>query len=145
MKGARALGLVRKLLSGVDGVLVWFNPIEGGRDRTQLNIQLREIASKGIFISAHPDVIDRIGTKEVLYRTRTMGWGCDTLFYGNLDAMQSQLPASLACGGPRVLKQIRGQSGEGVWLVDLAERPGSKVASPVPAPRLRVRHPRPLP
>ena len=81
---------------------------------------LRDVASKGAFVSAHPDVIDRIGTKEVLYRTRNMGWGCDTRFYASFDAMRSELPASLGSGAPRVLKQIRGQSGDGVWLVALA-------------------------
>ena len=108
---------VRNQLSEVDGVLVWFNPIEGGRDRTLLNAMLRDVASQGAFVSAHPDVIDRIGTKEVLYRTRTMGWGCDTRFYASLDAMRAKLPASLGSGAPRVLKQIRGQSGDGVWQV----------------------------
>lgn len=126
-------GDVRQRLSGVDGVLVWFNPIEGGRDRSVLNAMLRDVASRGAFVSAHPDVIDRIGTKEVLYRTRTMGWGCDTRFYSNLDAMRSELPASLRSGAPRVLKQIRGQSGDGIWLV-------ASAASPANEALLRVRH-----
>jgi hypothetical protein len=126
-------GHVREHLSDIDGVLVWFNPIEGGRDRTRLNALLRDVASRGAFVSAHPDVIDRIGTKEVLYRTRTMGWGCDTRFYASSDEMRAKLPASLASGTPRVLKQIRGQSGDGVWLVAPAE-------SPMTDTLLRVRH-----
>lgn len=129
---------VRQQLLGVDGVLVWYNPVEGGRDRSQLNALLRDISSRGVFVSTHPDVIDRIGTKEVLYRTRTMGWGCDTRFYTSLDAMRSALPASLG-SGPRVLKQIRGQSGDGVWRVELAEtRPTAK--STTYGALLRVRH-----
>ncbi len=127
---------VRALLLTVDGVLVWFNPVEGDRDRTTLNAMLRDVASKNVFVSTHPDVIDLIGTKEVLYRTASMGWGCDTRFYANADAMRAEFPLSLAAGAPRVLKQLRGQSGDGVWKVELAEaRPTLSLNTPV-----RVRH-----
>jgi hypothetical protein len=131
---------VRARLSSVDGVLVWFNPVEGGRDRSVLNAMLSDVAAKGVFVSTHPDVIDRIGTKEVLYRTRNMSWGCDTRFYATVDAMRRELPASLGSGAPRVLKQIRGQSGDGVWQVALAEARRA-VASDVSSDTLlRVRH-----
>ncbi len=131
---------VRAHLAHVDGVLVWFNPIEGGSDRTRLNAMLREVASQGTFVSAHPDVIDRVGTKEVLYRTRTMGWGCDTRLYPSLDVMRSELLASLASEAPRVLKQIRGQSGDGVWQVALASHHCASALQSAPDMRLRVRH-----
>lgn len=113
---------VRAELPRVDGVLVWVNPIEGGRDRSVLNGMLADIASRGVSVSAHPDVMEKIGTKEVLYRTRKMSWACDTRFYPTLEAMRMGLPASLASGAPRVLKQIRGQSGHGVWKVGLADQ-----------------------
>lgn len=128
-------GEIQARLAGVDGVLVWFNPIEAGRDRSILNEMLRSIAAKGVTVSAHPDVIDKMGTKEVLYRTRDMGWGCDTRHYGSLDAMRAELPASLMAG-PRVLKQMRGQSGDGVWKVALADQ----VGLPSSTLSLRVRH-----
>ena len=126
-------GGVGERLAGVAGVLVWFNPIEGGRDRTQLNAMLRDIASQGAFVSAHPDVIDRIGTKDVLYRTRDMEWGCDTRFCSSPEMLRTQLPASLGSGAARVLKQIRGQSGDGVWLVAPAANPATDTL-------VRVRH-----
>ena len=69
---------VRSQLLGVDGALVWINPIQGGRDRSVLNAMLADVASSGVFVSAHPEVIDKMGTKEVIYRTREMSWGCDT-------------------------------------------------------------------
>src|SRR5215207_6949629 len=59
---------VRQQLMQVDGVLVWVNPIEGGRDRTILDAMLREVAATGVFVSAHPDIILKMGTKEVLYQ-----------------------------------------------------------------------------
>jgi hypothetical protein len=130
---------VRERLFTVDGVLVWFNPIERGRDRTALNAMLREVASRGAIVSAHPDVIDRIGTKEVLYRTRSIGWGCDTRFYESTDALRAGLPASLR-SGKRVLKQIRGQSGDGIWLVEAADGRSAQTVDPAGDALLHVRH-----
>jgi hypothetical protein len=131
---------VRDQLLSTDGVLVWFNPIEAGRDRTILNAMLRDVASKGVEVSAHPDVIDRMGTKEVLYRTRNMGWGTDTRHHVTPDAMRAGLAACLMPGAPRVLKQIRGQSGDGIWLVAVAERSGIEHGTDKQDAPVRVRH-----
>ena len=84
--------VLRQLLE-VDGVLVWVNPIEGGRDRSELDALLREVAAAGVFVSAHPDVILKLGTKEVLYRTRDIGWGSDTHLYSSMDEMRRELTA----------------------------------------------------
>jgi hypothetical protein len=111
---------VRQQLLQVDGVLVWVNPVEGGRDRSQLDSLLREIAAAGVVVSTHPDIILKLGTKEVLYQTRDIGWGCDTYVYRGMDQLRQALPARLAAGGARVLKQYRGSSGDGVWKVELA-------------------------
>src|SRR6476659_6400888 len=96
---------LREQLMRVDGVLVWINPIVDGRDRTDLNKVLADVAASGVFVSAHPDVIAKMGTKDVLFRTRTMGWGCDTRHYPTFAAMQKELPESLASGEARVLKR----------------------------------------
>src|SRR5690242_5624685 len=61
---------VRDQLMSVDGALVWVNPIADGQDRSRLDPLLREVASHGVWVSAHPDVILHLGTKETLYRTR---------------------------------------------------------------------------
>lgn len=121
---------VGEQLLKVDAVLVWMNPIQDGRDRSRLDAMLREVSSRGVFVSTHPDVILKMGTKEVLYRTRHMAWGCDTHLYANLDSLREQLPARIAGGEPRVLKQYRGNGGNGVWKVALA----------APDCQLRVRH-----
>ncbi|HEX3096551.1 MAG TPA: Cj0069 family protein [Usitatibacter sp.] len=121
---------VRRQLLGVDGVLVWVNPLQDGRDRTVLDAILREAATAGVFVSGHPDVIAKLGTKEVLFTTRDIGWGCDTHLYRSAAQMRAELPARLA-GGARVLKQLRGNGGTGVWKV---ERDGGSETS------VRVRH-----
>jgi Domain of unknown function (DUF6815) len=137
---------VRERLMQVDGVLVWVNPIEGGRDRSALDSMLRDVATAGVFVSTHPDVILKLGTKEVLYRTRDIGWGCDTHLYCSMDQMVRELPLRLAAGKARVLKQNRGNGGNGVWKVQLpteaianGER-CSRAALPQPETVIRVRH-----
>lgn len=125
---------VRRQLARVDAVLVWVNPIHEGRDRSVLNALLRDTAAAGVCVSAHPEVIAKIGTKEVLYATRDMGWGCDTHLYRSVTEMREELPGRLV-PGPRVLKRLRGHSGGGVWKV---ERDASTAASG--AMVLRVRH-----
>ena len=111
------LDAVRAQLAGLDGVLVWVNPIHEGRNRANLDALLREVAARGVWVSAHPDVILKMGTKEVLHRTRTMSWGCDTALYRTAEAMRAELPARLAAG-PRVIKRNRGNGGQGVWKVE---------------------------
>jgi hypothetical protein len=108
---------VREQLASLDGVLVWVNPIHEGRNRSHLDALLREVAAGGVWVSAHPDVVLKMGTKEVLHRTRTMGWGCDAALYRSAEAMRVELPARLATG-PRVIKRNRGNGGQGVWKVE---------------------------
>src|SRR5579872_6896470 len=112
------VGEVREQLLRVDGVLVWVNPIEQGNDRTRLDALLREVAGEGVFVSAHPDTILKMGTKEVLYRTREMSWGGDTHLYTTMQEFREQLPLRLVERKPRVLKQYRGNGGNGVWKVE---------------------------
>jgi hypothetical protein len=135
---------VRDQLLQVDAVLVWVNPIEGGRDRMVLDAMLREVAAAGVFVSAHPDIILKLGTKEVLYRTRDLGWGSDTYLYRTLDQLKRELPGRLAVGKARVLKQYRGHSGIGVWKISLPPAGGADAgrAPVVPGPDslVRVRH-----
>jgi hypothetical protein len=58
-----AVDALRDQLLSLAGVLVWVNPIEQGLDRSSLDPLLREVADAGVFVSAHPDVILRMGTK----------------------------------------------------------------------------------
>ena len=124
------LDTVRAKLTALDGMLVWVNPIYEGRNRAHLDALLREVAARGVWVSAHPDVILKMGTKEVLHRTRTMSWGCDTALYRTAEAMRADLPARLAAGA-RVIKRNRGNGGQGVWKVE-------RLAGPRNRPMVRV-------
>ena len=109
---------VREQLLQVDGVLVWVNPIFDGGNRAMLDAMLRDVTAKGIWVSAHPDVILKMGTKEVLYRTKRLGWGTDTQIYRTVQEFRDAFPPTLGSSGPRVLKQNRGNAGQGVWKVE---------------------------
>jgi hypothetical protein len=114
---------VRDRLSEMDAVLVWVNPITAGRDRSVLDGVLREAAAAGAWVSAHPDVVSALGTKEVLYRTRGLGWGSDVRVYEEVAKLREELPNRLA-SGPLVLKRARGNGGLGVWKIGLTHPRG---------------------
>jgi hypothetical protein len=108
---------LRAPLAALDAVLVWVNPIEAGRSRAVLDALLREVAAADVLVSTHPDVILKLGTKDVLVDTRDLGWGSDCHRVDSLAQLAAELPARLA-GGARVLKQWRGHSGIGIWRVE---------------------------
>ncbi len=100
-----------------DAVLVWVNPIEQKKDRTKLDALLVTIDEKGCFVSTHPEVILKMGTKDVLYKTRGMAWGGDTKIYPTHNDFLERFPGSLQTSGVRVLKQFRGNGGNGVYRI----------------------------
>ena len=110
---------VRGQLLAADGVLVWVDPIHQGKTRELLDPLLREVAANGPWVSTHPDIILKMGVKEVLYRTRHLGWGTDTHLYRTAAEFTADFPPRLRSSGPRVLKQNRGNGGQGVWKVEL--------------------------
>lgn len=108
----------RERLLACDGAMVWVNPLADGQDRSHLDPMLREVAAAGVWVSAHPDVIQAMGTKEVLVRTRDLGWGADTHLYETFDAFGQEFPSRLAAGKARVLKRNRGNDGQDVWKIE---------------------------
>jgi hypothetical protein len=116
---------VREQLLAADGVLVWVDPIHQGKTREALDALLRDVAARGPWVSAHPDVILKMGVKEVLYRTKHLGWGTDTYLYRSPEEFHDAFPGRLEAG-PLVLKRNRGNGGQGVWKVERTG-PGSAV------------------
>src|SRR5215203_3161341 len=132
---ADAVEEVRHQLLGLDGVLVWVNPIQDGQDRRLLDRLLRDVSSHGVCVSAHPDTVLRMGTKEVLFRTRDLGWGSDTALYSNIGDCTHNLPERLGRHGRLVVKRARGNGGNGVWKVRL---PGGRPGPASPEVLVRV-------
>jgi hypothetical protein len=130
---------VRNGLLGLDGVLVWVNPIQDGATRARLDAVLRDVADQGVWVSAHPDVILKMGTKEVLFHTRSLGWGTDTDLYSSLPELRERMPVRLQQSGRLVLKQARGTGGNGVWRIDLLDDGSSEANA-----RVRVQQAQPV-
>ena len=108
---------VQAQLEQLDGVLVWHNPIEGGRTRQRLDDLLRAVAARGVLVSTHPDTILRLGTKDVLLDVRDLPFGSDAHRVATLHDLATSVRRRLE-HGPRVLKQHRGHSGIGVWRIE---------------------------
>jgi len=126
---------VRAQLSQADGVLVWVDPLSDGRNRAALDAMLRDVARRGVWVSAHPDVTLKMGVKEVLHRTKQLGWGTDTHLYRTPESFRKSFPPSLRSNGPRVLKQNRGNGGQGVWKVEATTPPGAQMVRVLEARR----------
>lgn len=109
---------VRRQLLACDAALVWVNPLAAGARRSALDALLEEVEAAGVLVSARPSVIAAMGVKSVLYRTRHLGWGSDVRLHETVEAFAAEFPARLAEAGPRVLKQDRGNDGQGVWKVE---------------------------
>jgi hypothetical protein len=121
---------VRDQLLAVDGVLVWVDPIHQGKTRAALDPLLREVAAQGRWVSAHPDVILKIGVKEVLYRTRHLGWGADTHRYVSADAFRP-VPVALASGwSTRTQAESRERRPRGLESGSRAEHAGDGSGAP---------------
>jgi len=123
---------VEAQLREVSLVLAWCNPIQDGRRRDRLDALLARVANAGVTVSAHPDAVMKLGTKDVLFETRDLPFGSDVHRVDSLQQLATELPIRLRQGA-RVLKQHRGHSGIGVWRVDSDARAAQDSL-------LRVRH-----
>jgi hypothetical protein len=111
--------VVRSEARACDAVLVWINPIEPGLDRLLLDSFLGELSASGVLVSALHGVIQKIGTKDVLVETQRIGWSIDARMYRSFAEFKGRFPGLVRRDGIRVLKQHRGNSGQGVWKVSL--------------------------
>ena len=132
----------RRLLD-VDGVLVWADPLSENGTRAGLDRVLRQAETLGVWVGSRPDVIDRIGTKDVLVTTRNLGWGSDTHRYTDTAQLRLEFPTRLAADGSRVLKATRGNGGRTVWKVSLPAGPAAGgLAVPEMGTEVLVQHAR---
>jgi len=107
----------RDSLKKLDAILVWVNPVEHGHDRKVLDELLAELSAAGVFVSSVPETIMKIGTKDVLFKTRNLEWGSDVELYASFADFKYRFPASIMDGQTRVLKQFRGNGGDGVFKI----------------------------
>ena len=144
---------VEKVLGSYNGVICWVDPVSasaGGDEESRadctgngggLDQMLRRIAAKGIHVSAHPDIIQTMGTKKVLFDTRNEPWGAPrTLYYKTATDLRQNLGQSLSSdvNKCRVLKMERGSGGRGVWRCDVIDHNQSN--NTTSSMSLRVQH-----
>jgi hypothetical protein len=128
-------------VEGTDGVLVWADPLTGRGPRSALDSVLETIGGTGVWVSADPRVIDKIGTKDVLVTTRHLSWGSDTHPYPTIRDLRQEFPARLAASGTRVVKADRGNGGSGVWKVSLLHE-GDRRGTAAGSAEVMVQHAR---
>jgi hypothetical protein len=116
-----------KELTKYKAILVWVNPVEQGHDRKILDAMLIELTAQGCFVSAHPDTILKIGTKEILYRIRETEFGGDTKLYRSFKDFKEQFFSSKELTGIRILKPYRGNGGNGVFKIDASHYVNNRI------------------
>jgi len=114
-------------LLSYDAILVWINPIEQGNNRKILDALLIKLSNDGCFVSAHPEVILKIGTKDVLYKTREMECGGDIKMYHSFEEFNQRFFAEQKPPAIRILKQYRGNGGEGVFKINASDINHNKI------------------
>lgn len=88
---------------------------------------LRELVKADVHGLPHPDAMINFGAKNAIEKlTDTELVPTDTFCYYNFKSFKEKLPQNLA-KGPRVIKQNRGSTGEGIWKVELVEEPATPV------------------
>jgi len=120
-------GKLVKELATYKAILVWVNPLEKGHDRKILDALLSELATRGCFISAHPDTILKIGTKEILYRIKETEFGGDVKLYRSFEDFKQQFFLSKESTGTRILKPYRGNGGNGVFKIDTSNYKNNRI------------------
>jgi len=130
-------------LNAYNGVMCWVDPVSpnaigkyesracSGLEDGGLDEMLRRVSKQGIHVSAHPDIIQKMGTKRVLFDTRNEAWGLGntTRYYKTKNDLSENLWKSLLADPNRcrVLKMERGSSGKGVWRVDVTSSAEDKL------------------
>ncbi|MFM8804467.1 MAG: Cj0069 family protein, partial [Planctomycetia bacterium] len=94
---------------------------------------LRRLCAAGVVGMPHPDAMTGYGAKDALVKLVDTGLvPPDTTAYYTVDDFRKRFPTILA-GGRRVLKQNRGSTGEGIWLVSVDDPRPLEPGAAVPA------------
>mmetsp|Transcript_86238 Transcript_86238/g.244228 ORF Transcript_86238/g.244228 Transcript_86238/m.244228 type:complete len:439 (+) Transcript_86238:84-1400(+) len=107
---------------GFDFIIVRCNPGQiaaDGGSQQKFDDGMRGLRRAGIQVWPSPDVMEFMGAKDALCKVATMNIGLE-------DTLSFYDPAEFAAGfkktmafQPRVIKQNRGSSGEGIWIIKL--------------------------
>merc|ERR1740138_381159 len=106
----------------MDAILVRCNPGQikaDGGDQGKFDDSMRALQKKGIPVWPSPDVMEFMGAKDALTKIRNLQIGMpDTGTYFTDEEFITGFKKSMKFQ-PRVIKQNRGSSGEGIWIINL--------------------------
>jgi len=113
-----------KSLEAYDAIIVRCNPgqiKQDGGDQSKFDNSMRELRKMGKGVWPSPDVMEFMGAKDALTNIKDMHIGLpDTLSYYDEASFTAGFKKTMAFQ-PRVIKQNRGSSGEGIWIIKLKE------------------------
>jgi len=105
-----------------DFIIVRCNPGQikaDGGDQGKFDDGMRALRKLGIQVWPSPDVMEFMGAKDALCKVAHLNIGLeDTLAYYSPEDFAAGFKKTMAFQ-PRVLKQNRGSSGEGIWIIKL--------------------------
>merc|ERR1719265_942742 len=112
------------LMKSFDALIVRCNPGQikaDGGDQAKFDDAMRVLRKGGLQVWPSPDVMEFMGAKDALTKVATMNIGLeDTLAYYTPESFEEGFKKTMAFQ-PRVIKQNRGSSGEGIWIIKLKE------------------------
>merc|ERR1719436_121118 len=110
------------VIKNFDALLVRCNPGQikaDGGSQEKFDDSMRALRKLGIQVWPSPDVMEFMGAKDALCKVATLNIGLpDTLAYYDEKSFSEGFKKTMAFQ-PRVLKQNRGSSGEGIWIIKL--------------------------
>merc|ERR1719230_715390 len=113
-----------KVVKGFDALIVRCNPGQikaDGGSQEKFDDAMRAIRKSGIQVWPSPDVMEFMGAKDALCKIAHLSIGLeDTLAYYDEESFMAGFKKTMAFQ-PRVIKQNRGSSGEGIWICKLKE------------------------
>merc|ERR1719394_1391391 len=105
-----------------DALIVRCNPGQikaDGGSQEKFDDSMRALRKAGMQVWPAPDVMEFMGAKDALCKIASMTIGLeDTLAYYDEAAFSAGFKKTMAFQ-PRVIKQNRGSSGEGIWIIKL--------------------------
>merc|ERR1712232_731387 len=111
-----------KVMENMDAILCRCNPGQikaDGGDQAKFDNAVRELQKKKVPVWPSPDVMEFMGAKDALTKIRNMSIGmADTGTYYTPEELKAGFLKTMKFQ-PRVMKQNRGSSGEGIWIINL--------------------------
>merc|ERR1711972_1097798 len=111
-----------KVCSNFDFIIVRCNPGQikaDGGSQEKFDDGMRNMRKMGVQVWPSPDVMEFMGAKDALCKVASLNIGLpDTLAYYTEQSFAEGFKKTMAFQ-PRVIKQNRGSSGEGIWIIKL--------------------------